>query len=59
MTGDPNAPAFRVPSIGLNDRNQEEQLVARVGLQKRFDTLRRSLDGSGTMEAMDRFEGRR
>src|SRR5207237_1859055 len=45
------------PNIGLADRRQEERLAERVGLRQSFDTLRRDIDRSGTMAAMDRFEG--
>jgi hypothetical protein len=57
VTGDPSAPNFRVPNVGFPGPGQEERLTERVGLQKSFDTLRRDLDRSGTMEAMDRFQG--
>lgn len=57
VLGDPNSPQFRVPNVGLADRQQEERLSERVSLQKRFDTLRRDLDRSGAMESLDRFEG--
>jgi hypothetical protein len=54
--GDPNAPDFAVPNIGLRDRQQAERLGGRIGLRKSFDRLRRDLDGSGNMEALDTFE---
>jgi uncharacterized protein (DUF1501 family) len=57
VTGDPNAPDFRVPNVGLGDARRAERLSERVGLQKKFDALRRDVDRSGVMEAMDRFEG--
>jgi uncharacterized protein (DUF1501 family) len=56
VLGDPNAPNFRVPNVGLNDARQAERLGERVGLQKKFDAFRRDLDRSGVMGAMDRFE---
>jgi uncharacterized protein (DUF1501 family) len=57
VTGDPNAPDFRVPNVGLADRSRQERLTERVSLQKKFDILRRELDRSGTLQTMDRFEG--
>lgn len=56
VTGDPNAPDFRVPNIGLEAGQHLERLNARLGLQKQFDSLRRDLDQSGSMKAMDQFE---
>jgi uncharacterized protein (DUF1501 family) len=56
VTGDPNGPNFEVPNIGLRGPIQLEQLRDRVGLRERFDTMRRELDRSGTMQAMDAFQ---
>jgi hypothetical protein len=56
VTGDPSAPHFKVPNIGLQSRQQADRLGDRLGLQKRFDGLRRDLDQSGVMKAMDRYE---
>jgi hypothetical protein len=55
VMGDPNSPAFRVPNIGLQSGQQTERLTARLDLQKQFDNLRRDLDQSGAMKAMDQF----
>jgi uncharacterized protein (DUF1501 family) len=55
--GDPSAPNFRVPNIGLSDAQQQQRLGERLDLQNRFDTFRRELDRSGVMNAMDRFQG--
>jgi uncharacterized protein (DUF1501 family) len=57
VTGDPNAPDFRVPNVGLASPNHQQRLKERVSLQQKMDTLRRDLDRSGTMQTMDRFEG--
>jgi uncharacterized protein (DUF1501 family) len=54
--GDPNNPKFSVPNIGLTDPAQAAQLASRISLRKQFDRLRRDVDQSGNMEAMDRFE---
>jgi uncharacterized protein (DUF1501 family) len=57
VTGDPNAPNFRVPNVGLADPREEKQLTARAALYRELDTLRRDLDRSRAIEAMDRFQG--
>jgi hypothetical protein len=54
--GDPNAPDFTVPNIGLGDRRQVDRIEGRIGLRKDFDRLRRDLDDSGNMDALDEFE---
>src|SRR2546422_972181 len=54
--GDPNDPKFVVPNIGMSDEAQAARLSERIGLRKRLDRLRREVDQSGNMEAMDRFE---
>jgi uncharacterized protein (DUF1501 family) len=56
VAGDPSAPNFRVPNIGLDGPGQQQRLNDRLSLQQRFDTFRRELDRSGVMGAMDRFE---
>ena len=56
VTGDPNAPDFRVPGVGLRDGAQAARLRERAGLKEKFDVMRRALDQSGAMAALDRFE---
>src|ERR1019366_3870390 len=56
VTGDQNSPTFRVPNIGLADRSQQDRLTERLGLHRSFDTLRRDLDRSGAVDAMDSFQ---
>jgi hypothetical protein len=56
VTGDPDAPNFEVPNIGLRGAGQAELLGTRLALRDRFDAMRRTLDRSGTIEAMDAFE---
>jgi len=56
VTGDPSSPSFAVPNIGLDGPGQESQLRERVRLRNGLDTLRRDLDRSGAMQAMDAFE---
>jgi hypothetical protein len=56
VSGDPSAPDFEVPNIGLKNRAQASRLAERVGLRARLDRLRRDLDQAGAMAAMDAFE---
>jgi uncharacterized protein (DUF1501 family) len=54
--GDPSRPDFQVPNIGLSDEAQRKRLQDRVGLRQSLDQLRRSVDQSGVMDAIDQFE---
>lgn len=54
--GDPNAPNFSVPNIGLSDVRQTGRLQDRIRLRRSFDEFRREADQSGVMNAMDQFE---
>jgi hypothetical protein len=56
VTGDPSVPEFHVPNIGLRGPDGAAQLRERIGLRESFDRLRRSIDSSGTMQAIDSFE---
>jgi uncharacterized protein (DUF1501 family) len=56
VTGDPSAPSFRIPNIGIADEAQQHRLDERVSLQQRFDIFRRELDRTGAVEAMDGFQ---
>jgi len=56
VTGDPSSPAFEVPNIGLQDTSQVARLQDRVSLRRRIDRLRRDVDQSGLLEAVDVFE---
>ena len=56
VTGDPSRPEFQVPNIGLGPGQSVGQLNARVGLRESFDRMRRSIDNSGSMHAIDSFE---
>jgi hypothetical protein len=56
VTGDPNDPKFEVPNIGLKNPGDAERLGVRVDLRKRFDRLKREIDRSGNMQALDSFE---
>ncbi|MDR3633337.1 MAG: DUF1501 domain-containing protein [Isosphaeraceae bacterium] len=56
VTGDPSAPGFTVPNIGLTSPSQADRLRTRVDLRRSFDNIRREIDRSGAMGAMDAFE---
>jgi len=56
VTGDPNAPQFEVPNIGVKDGPQSERLRERVGLRRQLDLLRREIDRSDMMRSMDVYE---
>lgn len=56
LTGDPSAPNFVVPNIGLSDPSQVERLRRRVSLREQLDNLSRAIDQSGEMGALDAFE---
>jgi hypothetical protein len=55
VTGDPNAPTFRVPKVGLAKPREERAWTTRAILSKDLDTLRRHLDRSRAIAARDRF----
>jgi hypothetical protein len=56
VTGDPSQPHFEIPNIGLKDAQQTQRLTERIELRGRLDNLRRDLDASGSMRAMDDFD---
>ncbi|MGE0374520.1 MAG: DUF1501 domain-containing protein [Planctomycetaceae bacterium] len=56
VTGDPNHPSFEVPNIGLRDASQAVRLGSRSRLKDNLDRLRRDIDQSGLMTALDGFE---
>lgn len=58
ITGDPSHPQFEVPNIGLKDASMQSRLRDRVGVRRSLDTLRRDIDRSGEMGALDEFEAR-
>ena len=55
--GDPSDPGFKVQNIGLTP-DMETRLDDRVHLLKGMDNLRRDMDKSGLMDAMDQFSQR-
>ncbi len=54
--GDPNAPAFSVQNLTLPGGVTLAQLEDRRQLLGSFDTLRRDVDRSGTLDSLDRFQ---
>jgi len=54
--GDPNAPNFSVPNIGLADTGEVRRLGRRSGLRQNLDTLERTFDKLGELQALDEFE---
>ncbi|MBI3865089.1 MAG: DUF1501 domain-containing protein [Planctomycetia bacterium] len=54
--GDPNAPDFAVPNIGIKDADGAARLKQRIGLRVGLDRLRRDVDTGKNMEALDQFE---
>jgi len=56
LSGDPSDPRFEVPNIGLKSAAQTARLHERVALRRNLDGLRRDVDQSGVMDAVDSFE---
>ena len=54
--GDPSRPNFQIPNIGLKDQEQAKRLQNRIDLKGRIDQLRRDIDQTGLMQAVDDFE---
>lgn len=55
VIGDPSQPQFEVPNIGMPAENRE-RLQRRMTLKTGFDQLRRDLEVSQAVQAVDRFE---
>ncbi|PHS14855.1 MAG: hypothetical protein COA78_05545 [Blastopirellula sp.] len=56
VSGDPNQPNFVVPNIGLTDASEANHLNRRSTLRQKLDTLERSFDQAGELQALDEFE---
>jgi hypothetical protein len=54
VTGDPSQPSFAIPNIGMAP-DMQSRLMRRVELRNSFDRLRRDVDQSGLMDAIDKF----
>jgi hypothetical protein len=57
VPGDPSKADFKVPNITLDNR-VSDRLTDRQLLLSGFDKVRRAVDSSGMMDAMDDFNGR-
>ena len=53
VSGEPNAPKFSVPNIGLKDPKFERRVHRRLALRDRVDEMRRDLDGYAAVRARD------
>ncbi|MBI1914795.1 MAG: DUF1501 domain-containing protein [Planctomycetes bacterium] len=53
---DPNSPDFRVPNLALPRELTLESVRNRTQLLREFDTLRRDVDSSGTLEGLNSFK---
>ena len=56
VSGDPSAPSFSVPNIGLTDANEVRRLNRRTSLRQNLDTMQRAFDRQGELGALDEFE---
>jgi hypothetical protein len=56
VNGDPNAPNFSVPNIGLSNAGEVRRLERRTTLRQNLDDLQRAFDQAGETEALDEFE---
>lgn len=56
VTGDPNAPNFVVPNIGLTDPREIRRMGRRTSLRQQLDTIDRAFDHYGELGALDQFE---
>jgi len=55
-SGDPNDPNFKVQNLQLTGGITLEKLDDRNRLLRQFDQMRRNIDQTGTLDAMDRFQ---
>jgi uncharacterized protein (DUF1501 family) len=56
VTGDPNAPLFRVPNVGLSGAGEQDRFAGRSKLHGSLNSLRRDLDNSALRQGMDTFQ---
>ena len=56
VTGDPSAPGFRVPDVGLPDAAEEARFAGRARLHGDLSAVRRDLDRAVAAGGMDRFQ---
>ena len=58
VLGDPSQPDFRVENLQRPAAISTQRMGERMSLLGEFDNLRRDIDSSGQMQAMDRFQQR-
>jgi uncharacterized protein (DUF1501 family) len=56
VTGDPAAPDFRVPNVGLADAAERGRFAGRASLHKSLGSARRDLDRPPSADGMDAFQ---
>ncbi|MEZ6039271.1 MAG: DUF1501 domain-containing protein [Planctomycetaceae bacterium] len=56
VKGDPNAPNFTVPNIGLGSQQEIQRIDRRTSLRQNLDKLERAFDQRRELEALDQFE---
>lgn len=56
VVGDPNKPNFSVPNVGISDNEAKRRLQERSELKRNIDRMRRDVDQTGLMNALDRFD---
>jgi hypothetical protein len=56
VSGDPNAPTFKVPNVGMEDQDRARRLQTRLDLKQQLDRFHHDLDRVGNMQALDAFE---
>lgn len=56
LGADPNAANFRVPNLALPQELTLKSVQTRARLLREFDTLRRDVDRSGTLEGLNSFK---
>ncbi len=56
VAGDPNAPNFRVPNIGLSDASERERFAGRSKLHGSLNALCREFDRSRSTDGLDAFQ---
>jgi len=56
VTGDPNAPNFRVPNVGFDNSADQSRFAERSVLHRDLNSLRRRFESTRSVEGMDRFQ---
>lgn len=56
LGADPNSKEFRIPNLALPKELPLESVQDRARLLREFDTMRRDIDRSGTLEALNGFK---